>query len=48
MTPEQFVCWLQGYLKGLKHGNQKLAVSETLEEQLKVVELPIVKYEVVE
>lgn len=32
MTPEQFVCWLGGFLKGTKFGNEKLPLTPLLEE----------------
>lgn len=45
MTPEQFVCWLSGFLKGMKFGNEKIPLANILEEELKKVDLNI-KYEV--
>lgn len=45
MSPEQFVCWLSGFLKGMKFGNEKLPLGPLLEEELKKVDLNI-KYEV--
>lgn len=34
MTPDQFVFWLQGLLKGMKFGNEKLPLAGLLEEEL--------------
>lgn len=47
LTPEQFVCWLQGFLKGMKFGNEKLPLAPLLEEELKKVDLDNIKYEIV-
>ena len=47
MTPEQFVCWLQGFLKGMKFGNEKVPLANILEEELKKVDLNNIKYEIV-
>ena len=42
------MCWLQGFLKGMKFANEKVPLIPLLEEELKKVELPVVKYEIVE
>lgn len=34
MNHEQFVYWLNGLLKGMKFGNQKLPLSDLIEEEL--------------
>lgn len=47
MTPEQFVCWLSGLLKGMKFGNEKLPLAGLLEEELKKIDLNNIRYEVV-
>lgn len=44
MTPEQFVFWLQGLLKGMKFGNEKLPLASLLEEQLDKIDHNV-KYE---
>ena len=47
MNPEQFVCWLQGLLKGMKFGNEKLPLAGLLEEELKKIDLTKEVFEVV-
>ena len=47
LTPEQFVCWLSGFLKGMKFGNEKIPLASILEEELKKIDLNNVRYEIV-
>ena len=47
MTPEQLIFWLQGLLKGMKFGNDKVPLTSLLEEELNKVDLNNIRYEVV-
>jgi hypothetical protein len=47
MTPEQFVYWLTGFLKGMKFGNDKLPLAQILEEELKKISFESQKFEIV-
>ncbi len=44
MTPEQFIFWLQGFLRGMKFGNEKIPLAQIMEDEIKKIDLNI-KYE---